>query len=267
MTRNLREVLRPLVPPIVLEALRGMRGSVLSFSGDYSSWGEASAAATGYDSQEILTRVASATRAVVRGEAAYERDSVLFDHIEYSWPALASLLHVAVQMRSLRVIDFGGSLGSTWRQNRRFLEGLDIPLAWRVVEQEHFVDLGRKEFATNVLGFDRTIAEAAAAGADVVLFSSCLCYVDEPMRFLREAASAARYVIIDRLPLIPGSRDRIALQTVTEPIYNARYPIRLFAEAQIAARLLPGWSEIERWDCDLQPDADSRCMGFFLMKP
>jgi putative methyltransferase (TIGR04325 family) len=267
MTRNLREVLRPLVPPIVLDALRGMRGSVLSFSGDYSSWDEAQAAAIGYDSGEILARVASATRAVVRGEAAYERDSVLFDQIEYSWPVLASLLRVAVQMRSLRVIDFGGSLGSSWRQNRPFLEDLDIALAWRVVEQDHFVDLGRKEFATNVLGFDRSIAEAAGAGADVVLFSSSLCYLDDPMRFLREAASVAPYIIIDRLPLIAGSRDRIALQTVTEPIYNATYPIRLFAAAQIETRLLPGWRQIERWDCDLQPDADSRCTGFFLVKP
>jgi putative methyltransferase (TIGR04325 family) len=261
---SLKEVLRPLVPPIVLGALRGVRGSVVSFAGDYSCWSEASAAATGYDSQEILARVAAATRAVVRGEAAYERDSVVFDHIEYAWPLLASLLRVAVQMKSLRVVDFGGSLGSTWRQNRRFLEGLDIPLQWRVVEQEHFVRLGREEFATDVLGFDRTITEAAGAGADVVLFSSSLCYVDDPMRFVQEARSAAPYLIIDRLPVVAGNRERIALQCVNEPIYNATYPVRMFAGAQLETGLLQGWRVIERWDCDLQPDANSRCMGFFL---
>ena len=263
---SIKEALRPLVPPIVLGALRGMRRSAVTFGGDYSSWSEASAAATGYDSEEILARVAAATRSVVSGEATYERDSAVFDHIEYSWPVLACLLRVAVEMQSLRVVDFGGSLGSSWRQNRRFLDGLDIPLKWRVVEQEQFVSLGREEFTTDVLGFDRTITEAANAGADVVLFSSSLCYVDDPTRFLREAASAAPYMIIDRLPVVPGSRERIALQSVSEPIYNATYPVRIFARAQLETGLLRGWRQIETWDCALQPDANSRCVGFFLVK-
>ncbi len=64
-----------------------------------------------------------ATRKVVAGEAVYERDSVVFDHLEYAWPLLACLLQIAAERRSLRVIDFGGSLGSSWRQNRRFSVG------------------------------------------------------------------------------------------------------------------------------------------------
>lgn len=261
---SLKELLRPLVPPIILDAVRGTRGGPLSFTGDYPSWPQARGAAGGYDSHEILERVAAATRRVVSGEAVYERDSMVFERIEYSWPVLASMLRVALQTGSLRVVDFGGSLGSTLRQNRRFLEGLPLPLRWRVVEQDHFVELGRREFATDTLGFDHSIAEAAVHGADVVLFLSSLCYVPEPRVFLEQAAKTARYVIIDRFPLIPGERDRVALQTVTEPIYSATYPIRLFAQDRIEAGLLAGWRPIERWDCDLQPGAQVRWVGYFL---
>jgi putative methyltransferase (TIGR04325 family) len=120
---------------------------VISFTGDFESRQAARANATGYEADEILSRVVNATRKVVSGEAVYERDSVLFDDIEYWWPLLASLLQTALQRNSLPGIDCDGSLGSTVRQNRRYLERLDVQIAWRVVEQSHFVAAGRREFA------------------------------------------------------------------------------------------------------------------------
>ena len=84
---------------------------------------------------------------------------------------------------------------------------------------------------------------------------------------MREAAAAAApFMVVDRLPIIPGARDRIAVQHVSEPIYQASYPIRLFAEETLMSALLAGWRVRESWDCDLQPDRESRCRGFFLEK-
>ena len=261
---SLKARIKPFVPPVVLGLLRR---PVVSFSGDYASWEDAAADASGYDTQEILQRVAAATRKVVSGEAAFERDSVVFGHIEYSWPLLASLLRVALSRQSLRVIDFGGSLGSTWRQNRRYLDGLSCPVAWHVVEQAHFVALGRKEFTDGALQFDATITEAARQGVDVLLFSSSLCYVSDPAPIFAEAAAtSARYLIIDRLPVIAGQENRIALQHVMEPIYRASYPIRLFSEEGLLEKVLVSWRVIESWDCDLQPDPASKCRGYFLEK-
>ncbi len=62
-----------------------------------SVMGDATAAATGYDTDEILARVLAATRAVVAGQAAFERDSVLFAHQAYSYPILAALLRAAAR--------------------------------------------------------------------------------------------------------------------------------------------------------------------------
>src|SRR3546814_2948802 len=67
---------------------------------------------SGYSESAILDRVRTATRAVVAGEAAYERDSVLFDKADYPFALITALLRAAASadMR-LDVIDFGGSLG------------------------------------------------------------------------------------------------------------------------------------------------------------
>lgn len=263
---SIKAKLKPWIPPVVLDTLRS-RSAIIRLSGDYASWSAAKADATGYDSDEILNRVVAATRKVVSGEARFERDSVAFDQVEYSWPLLACLLQVALERRSLRVIDFGGALGSTLRQNWAFLRRLHVPLSWRVVEQEQFVAVGRREFSTDVLGFDDTIPEAAREGADAVLFASSLCYVAEPELFLRQAeSSGAAFLLIDRLPVLDGPSDRIALQSVSEPIYSASYPVRMFAEQNLLGRRLAAWRLIESWDCDLQPDGESRSRGYFLEK-
>ncbi len=154
-------LLKPLVPPVLADLVSRARSAV-SFSGEFASWEAAAARAEGYDAQEITERTVAATRRVVAGEAVYERDSVTFDHIEYSWPLLACLLQVGLERGSLRVADFGGSLGSTWRQNSRYLQRLRIPLSWHVIEQEHLVTLGNEEFPMEC--FASTIASPRPFG-------------------------------------------------------------------------------------------------------
>lgn len=110
MMVGLRQNLKRLLPPALVDELRRLPGGGIRFSGDYASWSDASQAATGYDSDEILRRVTDATRQVVDGKAAYERDSVLFAQPAYSYPILAALLRAAALNHGrLRVIDFGAT--------------------------------------------------------------------------------------------------------------------------------------------------------------
>lgn len=265
MNARLTRFMKDLTPPLLFRVLRRLKGQVITFTGDYPSWDAALADASGYDSDEILTRVANATRKVVAGEAVYERDSVTFDRVEYSWPLLASLLQVALERGSLRVVDFGGSLGSTWRQNAAFLRRLNVPLSWCVVEQDNFAALGQAEFGAEVLRFSSSIQTAGESGVDVVLFCGSLSYVPDPLAVMDQAVAAgAPYAIIDRLPVAAAVRDRIMVQHVREPIYRASYPIRVFAEQRLDEQLLRDWRIIEQWVCDLQPDPGSQLRGFFL---
>ena len=153
------------IPPAAVRLLRRVAGrhwGGLRFEGDFGTWEDASAASTGYGDASILAKVAEATLKVKRGEAAYERDSVLFDQIQYSWPLLAGLMWAAARSRSrLSVLDFGGALGSGYHQNRRFLDGLG-EVRWGVVEQPHYVAAGRALFENEQLQFFDTIDECEA---------------------------------------------------------------------------------------------------------
>ena len=56
---------------------------------------------------------------VKNGDAVFERDSVIFDKIHYSFPLLSALSLTALNHNStLNVLDFGGSLGSAYFQNK-----------------------------------------------------------------------------------------------------------------------------------------------------
>ena len=67
------------------------------WSGDYLTWNEAYNQSLGYDQSNILEKVKGATLKVKKGEAIYERDSVLFNSVEYSWPLLSALMWVAAK--------------------------------------------------------------------------------------------------------------------------------------------------------------------------
>ena len=64
----------------------------IRFEGSYPTWQDANAQCNGYTSKEILEKILVATLKVKKGEAVYERDSMIFDQIEYSWPVVSVLM-------------------------------------------------------------------------------------------------------------------------------------------------------------------------------
>jgi putative methyltransferase (TIGR04325 family) len=218
-------------------------GGMVSYSGDYATWNEAVAAAGGWARDEILDKVEAAVAKVERGEAAAERDSSTFDEVQYSFPVMAALARAAAERGgSLSVLDFGGALGSSYRQFRAFC-GASMPqVRWSVVEQEGFVQRGRARFQTEHLRFHSTPEEAAAESPpDVVLLSSVLQYLDDPYAMLERLGRAgSRHLVIDRTPLSSGAADRITVQRVPPRIYRASYACRVFSYARLR-EALAGW--------------------------
>lgn len=230
---RMRTFLKDCVPPIVLRAMRQMRGGDLLFEGPYANWEEAAAKCSGYDSEHILAQVLDATLKVKRGEAIFERDSVLFDQIEYAWPVLAGLMWTAAcNNGKLNVLDFGGALGSTYFQNRKFLRSLP-ELRWNVVEQTHYVDAGQAYIQDEQLQFYKTIEECLSENQpNVVLLSSVLQYLPGPEKIIDEIiAVSADIVILDRTIINLSETNKINIQHVPASIYSATYPCRSFSES------------------------------------
>jgi putative methyltransferase (TIGR04325 family) len=82
---------------------------------------------------------------------------------------------IAAQSKGeLNVIDFGGSLGSTYFENRKFLQALP-KVRWNIVEQNHFVDAGKKYFEDDIVKFFYNIESCVRqCSPNVILFSSVI---------------------------------------------------------------------------------------------
>lgn len=239
-----------LLPPIFLKLLRKIKVfPKYGWHGDYASWEEAQLKSTGYDSSIILNKVYDAMLKVKNGEAQYERDSVTFDKIEYSWQLLAGLMYAAAKNDGkLNVLDFGGSLGSSYYQNKKFLSGLES-VNWSIIEQENFVECGRNNFANQHLHFYNNIDECFRNQSPTVLvLSSVLQYIEKPYELLEELLSYNfDMILIDRTPFAYSGKDTITLQTVPPEIYHASYPCWLFNENNFIDKF-NGYKLLESFD-------------------
>jgi putative methyltransferase (TIGR04325 family) len=226
-SRILSRLANDWLPPVINRQLRRfVGGGAIRFEGPFGTWAEATQRSSGYDSQEILDKVLAATLKVKNGEAAYERDSVLFDEVQYSWPVTAALMYAAARNKGrLSVLDFGGSLGSSYFQNREFLKDL-IEVRWSVIEQPHFVEAGRKYIQDERLRFFGSIDEySKSEKADLVVLSSVLQYLDNPHEMLQTLlALDAEIIILDLTIVNSGLTDIPYIQKIPSNIYSAEYP-------------------------------------------
>lgn len=207
------------------------------WSGDYPDWESAKKQSSGYDEDSILEKVKDSLLKVKRGEAAAERDSVLFDKVEYSYPLLAHLMHkAALNKGKLSVLDFGGSLGSSYYQNRKFLDGLES-LSWSIVEQDNFIKAGKEYFEDATLHFYETVEACMneLGKPDVILLSCVLPYLPAPYEMMKKLASyGLPYIIIENTPLQDFSeRDILCVQKVHPAIYEASYPCWLLNRERV----------------------------------
>lgn len=264
----MKAVIKDFLPPLLVPLI-GKLWPRIKFKGNYQSWKSAVDAAGGYDSFEILNCVREAGLKVKRGDAVFERDAVCFYKEEYRWPVLSCLLNIAVQNRNqLHVIDFGGALGSSYYQHRKMLASIS-ELHWCVIEQPNFVQCGQKEFQDEILTFENSMEDAARdAGADVVLLSGVLPYLEKPYEILQQVASLGiPYILIDRTPYHNKEQDRLTVQQVPKRIYKASYPAWFFSEQKFLKFVDEiGYSVVAEFDSFDSPNVGSNYKGFFLKK-
>lgn len=229
---EIKSFIKLFIPPIIFKFYNlCYRKSKYGWFGNYKSWSEAKVDCSGYDSELILESVSKATLKVLNGEALFERDSVLFNKIDYSYPILSALMWIAVKNSGkLNLIDFGGSLGSIFYQNRFFLSCLE-KVEWNIIEQSHYVNCGKKIIKDDKLIFFNSIKECLdhyntkESKPKVILLSSVLQYIEKPYELLDEIIDFGfDFVIFDRTSFNIDKIDRLTIQKVPDEIYKASYP-------------------------------------------
>jgi putative methyltransferase (TIGR04325 family) len=229
----MKSKIKKIIPPFFLDFYSN-HISRYGFKGDFKDWPTAQKFSGSYDNEVILNKTKNALLKVKNGEAVYERDSFLFNKIEYSWPVLASLLYIANNNDGrLNLIDFGGSLGSSYYQNINFLKTLE-ELSWNIVEQENFVNCGKENFTNEHVRFYERIKDCLSENSpSAAFFSASLQYLSNPYEILDEICAAnIKHVLIDRLT-VNNKRDIITVQKVNPIIYKASYPLWIFKKDKI----------------------------------
>lgn len=266
-----KRMIKNTLPFGLVELLKG-RNKI--WSGDFSSWSEAKAVCKGYDDKAIIEKVHASALQVRSGNKKYERDSVVFDEIEYSWPVSSCFLFVALaESKKLNILDFGGGLGSCYFQHAPFFTELEH-LSWSIVEQEAFYEIGIKDFCDERLKFYPDINTCFnEENVNVVFLSSVLQYLDSPYEILGEILEKnSKYIILDRLSIINRDKDRITTQVVPKEIYEATYPCRFFSKTKLMSVLLEKYEVVFEFDSYIKNEVDfpdgefSSDKGFLLRR-
>ncbi|HTN46637.1 MAG TPA: methyltransferase, TIGR04325 family [Flavipsychrobacter sp.] len=268
---SIKKILKQLIPPIIFTVYRRMNGHPIVWK-RYETWEDAKHHSGGYDDQAILEKCRTSRMKVRNGEAAYEIDSVIFDQPQYNWSLIAVLEHAALQSAgTLHVLDFGGSLGTTYCQNAKFLSGLGS-LTWSVVEQPQFVTCGREDFEDEVLKFYYSIAECLQERKpNVLLLSGVMQYLDRPYEWQHELlAYGFEHIIIDRTGFSEKD-DFPTVQNVPPHIYTASYPCWIFNQTVFLSRFMEKYeliTEIRSFDEVSYCDDGTRVewKGFYLSR-
>jgi putative methyltransferase (TIGR04325 family) len=232
------------LPPKLVQLFRRFRLKSW-YCGPYSSWNAALADSSGYDSELILARALQGTLIAMENEYSYERDGIVFNDGQYSWPILCGLLWVSARDGRLDVLDFGGSLGGTYLQHKKFFNSM-TNVVWNIIEQDHVVDAAKKYINYKPLNFYTQIANCMKeSNPNAVLFSSVLQYLDKPEMIVSELQTVnAKYLIIDRTPINNEELNKVFVQRVPPNIYDASYPVNIFSKKYFLEVLFSEWTLI-----------------------
>ncbi len=259
----MKNFVKDFCPPILFFYVKKILRRIM-FIGSYHDWHEALQNCSSYNDEKVFDKVIESARKVRDGLAVYERDSVIFKEIQYDWKLLSALMLVANTQNRLNVIDFGGGLGTSYRQNLKFLNVLKCKKKWMVIEQKKFVAVGISEFTTDELSFYDSIASISSVQADICILGSSLCYMEEPYNVLSSVLELKpKYILINRTPFAMIDEEYISIEKVFSNIYNASYPFWTLSKAKVIDFLKPQYEIFEQWDDSIQAYND-KSLGLFF---
>tara|TARA_B110000483_G_scaffold238988_1_gene316649 strand:+ start:662 stop:1486 length:825 start_codon:yes stop_codon:yes gene_type:complete len=207
-------------------------------SGSYSDWSEAASNSQSYQNEKIIDQIKSAAL-VAKTENKYFRDGVVFENFQYS-SELNNLISTAYIKnclplgidRQLKILDYGGGMGSQHLQFRQHLNnfGINFNYSWEVVEQDIIANFGKKNIATKYLKFSSIKDfDFKKENYDIVVLGATLQYLENPFEILDKILEKKpSYIYIDRTPFWKGHTNEICILKCNKFIPGS-YPTWIFS--------------------------------------
>ena len=274
---RVKGMIKLVTPPVLLNfllkhMLPNTKNHEIKFKYGFKDWESASnQIGMTYAHQTILERVRDSALKVKSGEYPYERDGFLFNELIPNWQLLSLFYYYLTnsQERSLRVLDFGGGLGTTYYQFKNSFNLQNVKVKWCVVEQPNFVKAGISDFASDELFFENDVESCELEGQFIALLIGVLQYLESPSEYLESIIdSKPEYIFIDATPFSNLDISSISIQIVPKSIYEAGYVAHVFSWNELLPHFQGHYTVLHTWTCADQPDLRNTYRGaIFKRKP
>lgn len=226
--KNYLQYIKSILPKFIHDLYYELKYPKVKFIGPYKNWKNANQDSTGYRNQKILNKIIKNTIISSNNDKFYERDGELLSDNNYP-KEIIKFINLNYK-KKLKLIDFGGSLGSFFFQNRSKIKAKLIE--WIIYEQEYLVNAGLKNIKHKNIHFIKNIKKLKKFKPDIVLFSSVLEYLEKPKKHINEMLKikSIKYIIIDRLIVSNDNKDKIFIQKNPKKYFNMSYPCRIFSK-------------------------------------
>ena len=249
----MKHIIKEILPQVLVNLLRG---KPIKWHGPYSHWAEAKIKSSGYDSDSIINNIVKSLQASQCRPDIIERDGELVKSSEISWQLLSFILYIAAtKNQEIAIVDFGGGLGSTYFQFKKYLKVIKR-LKWNIIEQENFVDAGKQSFQNDDLKFYNSFKDFSNNNdkPDLVIFSSVIQYLEDPYSTLLETIKLGpKFLLFDRTTLYQGD-SCIMLQENNFTSPKTSYPCWIINKDEIISYLKPHYRLVTEFNSYLKND-------------
>jgi putative methyltransferase (TIGR04325 family) len=207
------------------------------YSGPYRSWIIAQRKSIGYNDSNIISKVRKSALIAKNSKSKFEIDSIIFSKPYRNIKFEKILANLAKKKKSIKIIDFGGSLGSTYYRYRDIFSS-QKKVKWSIIEQKAFVEIGKKEFKDKNLDFYYNLEEFINKNInkqiDIFLLSSSLQYIKNYKKIINKVNKLnVNYVIILKTPMKLSKKNEIYVEKVPEQIYGTSYSSWVFSKVKL----------------------------------
>ncbi len=233
----IRNILKYIIPKKFYKKIVLIFKPDISFNGLFDKWSDALNSSKSYQDEKIFNKVINAYKELNSGKGAYEKDGKLFFKQEFSIPLISIFNDVASYSREIKVLDFGGSLGTLFFQHSEYFKNKKLEVNWSIVEQKHYVDYGKQNNNHSNLDFFYDVKEASRANKpNIIVVASALQYIENYPKTISEIIDlGADFIFLDKTPMYDGDNDFISVQNIPKHVYGKKtsYPMHIFSENKL----------------------------------
>ena len=208
------------------------------FKGPFDTWKDALTNSEGYHSSKIIDKLFISAMKVKNKKFAYERDTVLFSQPSYNWMLLYNIFKYFNNYQNFNLIDFGGSLGSTYFQHKFFFNSFKT-MKWNIIEQSKISKIGNRFFRDKNLKFFNNLEPVIKKDkSKFIILDNVLQYIENPS-YIIDILSKHKgiTIIIDNIFFTEKNKDIIIVQKTPKRIYEATYPLRIFSKSKFLKKI------------------------------